>query len=188
MQKQGIERLRDRVKYFAERAREKTGPGFKYSAMLPDGEVQHYEITNLRDLYSLEHDVSTWCVWVWSLKDYVRNEAQRAGKPGDWWKAKVKNSQALQVCADLANREKHEELNREWTNLQLQLGSPKFTIPQKALGSLTFTADTAIIDTADPELVEFEVPVLDGFGNRVGDALQILHEAVDAWDCAIAEL
>ena len=188
MRKKGIEQLRGRIVRVANRCQEKAGPGFAYSATLPDGRVQNYEITNIRDLDDLEDDVATWCVWLWSLKDYVRNAAKRAGKPDTWWKEKVEASQALQFCADLANRGKHEKLTQEWTNLHLEFGPAKFTMPQTAMASLTLGAGSATIDTADPELVEYEVPILNGSGTRVGDALEVLSEATDAWNAAIAGL
>ena len=40
---------------------------------LPDGRVQFYGITNIRDLRSLQHDTASWCVWIWSLGDFVRH-------------------------------------------------------------------------------------------------------------------
>jgi hypothetical protein len=188
MRKGGIDCLRERIARFAERAQKKAGPGFSYEAVLPDGSAQHYRYTNLREVDLIADDVASWCLWLWSLKDYVRHAGERAGKSGNWWKEVVHASEALQFCADLANREKHETLDHEWTSLGLRFGPVAFRIPQSAIGMLAILPDSVLIDTADPEQVDYAVPLLDSSGQEVGDAFTMLWEATDAWERALSEL
>jgi hypothetical protein len=127
-------------------------------------------------------------LWIWSLKDHVRDRAQEAGKPHDWWEKKVKASWDLQVCADLANTEKHGSLSRSWTGVDPHFGRARFRMTHTALNSMTFTPGKVAFDISRPEEVDWEVPILDSKGNVMGDALAVLDAAMDAWESALNEL
>lgn len=181
----------DRIARFAELAKTKPGTGCKWATTLSDGRPQQYEIKNIRDLSTLDHDVATWCVWIWSLKDYVREEARLNGRPESWWKAIVKGSRALMICADLANREKHGKApnqDQAWTTDDPRFEPGRATIPQVALRALLVLDSEIVIDIGNPSLVEFEVPVVTSSGELLGDALELLDQAMDAWNTALLEL
>ncbi len=189
MRKDDLERLWGRIQRYAEEARTRVGPGIAYSATLSGERVQQYEITNVRDLSNLEHDAATWVVWIWSFKDYIRAEADKTGRSPDWWRGHVLNSGALQLAADIANREKHGGVARApWTPHEPRLGNATASIPQEAVSSLMVLEGSIRINTADPTLVEYSIPILDKNGVVLGNALEVFSVAMDDWDEALSEL
>ena len=85
----------------------------------------------------------------------------------------------LSVCADLANRLKHRTLDRRSrSGLNPSFGKVNYQAPLEAIASLTVRAFEVDISIEDPGLVNISLPVLDGTGERIGDAFDYAEKAI----------
>jgi hypothetical protein len=66
-----------------------------------------------RDLVAYEDDVRNFFQNAWHLKDWVKNDPELDAAHRDKVEGDVARIEALQICADLANRSKHLKLERK---------------------------------------------------------------------------
>jgi len=84
-----------------------------------------------RDLFNYEDDVWHFFQDCWHLKDWIKNDDQISKVHRDSVENDANRSEALRICADLANRSKHLKLtNRRLDadvskrNLTINVGPP----------------------------------------------------------------
>jgi len=99
------------------RVGKKDGHSQEWIATLSDGRSQKYVLNGLRSLQELEDDVRVGFRLLWDYRDYLVKSACEAGHDRDGVFARVNREPLLMLCADIANKLKHERLIRPKTAL-----------------------------------------------------------------------
>ena len=147
-----------------------------------DGVKHRYEVLGVLPFEEVEDDISTLIVWIWCLKDHIEKQIKVMGRSVDVVRAFVRKQEAIQICADLANREKHGGSSLcPWTNYDPRLDRLRFSVPQAGIASITINATSSVIDVSRPELVRLARDVLADDGRVIGEAIAIAAEALSAW-------
>lgn len=167
-----ITELFERLGRLVAATKEKAGEGSAWDYTFPDGETHRYVIRGLKSHAEAEDSAFNLVLWVWNAKDHLKRRAEASGSDAQIVEDVVNTDPALAICADLANRLKHGELKRSRSGLYPRFGVVSFEAPQAAIASLTFRAFEVEVEIADPNLVEFSLPVIDQTGAQVGDAFQ----------------
>jgi len=183
-----IDRLFERIRRISKEIEQKCGPGFQRNALFSDGMNVTYKVTNLKVPEQLEDDVINLCIWVWSLKDYLKALAVSCGKTAQLVQTIVNSDPYLPICADLANKLKHGTLKKSRSGQFPEMDRLECTLPHTALNSLTFKETEVEFDVATPSSVEITVPVYDETGKLQGDALKILEQGIASWEKLFANL
>jgi hypothetical protein len=125
----------------------------EWSYTFPDGETHAYAVTGLKAPEAVADDIAHWCVWVWSMKDRMKAFAVSLGHEPSLVETVVDQDRNLQICADLANREKHGTLKHSRTGVYPRLGVVKYRIPQQSIASITVGAFSVKTDTKNEHLL-----------------------------------
>jgi len=178
-----VAKLFDRAAYFSRSISTLAGGGFSWSHTFPDGETHRYVLNGLKSPDEVEHEVLTLALWLWSLKDYLKNRAQSLGKKGQDVETYATNDPFLPLCADVANCAKHGQLTKSsrsgyWPHL----GKIAYDIPQQAMRTITFSPFQVEADVSRPDLVTVELPILDPAGLRIGDVFEVVEGALTSWE------
>jgi hypothetical protein len=178
-----IDRLFDRMRRLSESLHIKAGPGTGWSYTLPTGEQQTYHITNVRGPDELEDNFANLAVWVWSVKDYIKEFAVVQGFSASLVEKYVNKNSDLCLCADIANLFKHGKLRTSRSGKFPQPMDVRYRIPHTAMKKLTFTGGNELeIDVKDPAGVDISLPIQDADGNDLGDGFELLKSGLAAWD------
>lgn len=173
--------LRSRVRRTESAARQAAASGHEQIHILQDGTTHHYNISSIKSPEQLQDELLTLFVWVWSLKDHLK-EAYKAKNPGPRLvEDAVNRCPALQYVADIANRAKHGVLRDSRSGKFAELVDVGFTVPQTAITKISVGAFSVGVDVAKPEEVELHAFVKPKDAEPV-DAFGILAEAIDAWE------
>ncbi len=182
MKTDDIDKLFDRINRIKNRLGIKTGEGANWSCVLENGEIHKYILKGIKSPEEVEDDIASAFVWLWSLKDHIKKIA----KDSDDVERQVNGNSYLSVCADLANRLKHGELDRKSRSDKTpSFGNLKYHIPQGAIKELAFGAFDVSIDINNTHLVNWEMPILDNQSNTIGDAFDYLDHCINAWESII---
>ncbi len=182
-----LEELLGRLKRLAKRLEEQSGDRFEWECTFDNGETHRYVIEGLREPELIGDDLANAFVWLWSLKDYLKEYERAGGRDSSWVEALIDADAALPVCGDIANSAKPGRLRTSRSQTFARLGKPHYRIPQAAMGTLTFKAFEVDLNVARPELVEVTVPVQDNRGGMLGDALEYLHAGLTRFERAMVE-
>jgi hypothetical protein len=182
-----VNELLERIRHIAVKTQMKVGQGTHWQAEVPGYGLQTYKITGMKSAHELEDDVANLCVWVWSMKDYLKRLAPLVGRGPSYVEHFINAEPNLLVCGDLANSVKHAGLDRSRSGRCLRMGRLRYTIPQSAVSALTFRQNEVQIDVANATAVEITVPVLDPAGNEAGEVLSFLRKGVAAWERLLHE-
>jgi hypothetical protein len=183
-----VEKLFSRIARLKAAIAEKRGAGAEWDYSFPDGTMTTYRITKVKPPEVVADELEQVFVWAWTLKDYLKELAASAGRPAQSVENLVNSDSNLQLCADLANREKHARLKQSRSGKFAKLGKPRYTVPQEGIGALLVTPSPVVIDVSKPELVELRVPIENELGAVVGDALDVLDGVVGNWEQLFADL
>jgi len=182
MKTEDINKLFGRINRIKTRLGIKDGAGTSWDCSLENGEVHKYTLKGVKSPEEVEDDVANAFLWLWSLKDHIKKCSQN----GDWVESQINSNDYLSVCADLANGLKHGGLDRKSRSGKTpKLGKLKYQIPQTAIKELAFGAFDVGIDVKDAQLVAWEMPILDGQDNLIGDAFEYLDHCINAWELII---
>jgi hypothetical protein len=107
-------------------------------------------------------------------KNHARNVVYRT----------IRKSNALKICLDLANTEKHSGLDREgWSGRGPEMAPVYWTIPGQSLEKLAFNADGSIVTSvAKPEQASYSISIIDKKGKVLGSVIEIIEDALSAWE------
>jgi hypothetical protein len=177
-----VKKLCDRINRIHEKIKQKGGGGAEWKAEVPGFGDQNYKITGVKSPKELEDDIAALAVWVWSMKDYLKKLAPSVGMQPQEVERFIDTDPHLPICADLANKDKHGELDRSRSGRFLGMGRLQYTIPQQALRAVTFRGNEVQIDVATADEVQIVVPVLDPRGAEVAEGLACLEKGIKAWD------
>jgi hypothetical protein len=173
-----LNRILARLKRLECRLADKDGIGMAWSASVSDGSSHKYIIKGVKDLDRIGDDVETMFIWLWSFKDYLKEYARSLDKSDKWVEAEASADPCLSVCADIANRVKHGNLRESRSGKWAQLGKLTYSVPQEAMGQITFRVFEVELDISNANLVTFAMPVLDANGRTIGDAFKFLERGV----------
>jgi hypothetical protein len=189
MDAEELNKILARIKRLQSRLADKSGSSTAWNAQAPDGQTHHYIINGIKDIDHISDDVESLFVWLWSVKDYLKEYVRRKGKSEKWVEDQVNSDACLSVCADIANRAKHaQQLSKgSRSGKYPRLGKLRFTVPQQAMGQITVRAFEVEMDISNPTLVKFEMPILDERNRIIGEAFNLLAEGIQRWEELINE-
>lgn len=183
-----VQRIFERISRLRGDLEKKGGEHFQHDVTLPEGDTYTYAFKNLKSPKIIQDDVASCFVWTWSIKDYLQPLSIRKGKPATFLDDFVNSNPRLQLCADIANQEKHGNLRKSRSGLFPKLGDVRFSIPQEAISQLEIGAFRVGIDVSNPTLVEFTLPVYSNDNEIVADAFVLLDESVGIWQELLTHL
>ena len=177
-----LSQVQERVSRIVGRLQEKSGIGFSQSHTFPNGETHHYKIRGGKSLEEFEDDLLTAFIWVWNMKDYLKEIAKKNGKEPQHIEKIVNSSSELQLVADVANRAKHGELKKSRSSHFASISEASMTLPQEAIAKITFGAFDVSTEVQSPEKIEFKATILAKSGTKLGEADYILSTALGVWE------
>lgn len=177
-----LEELRARISRFTSRIEDNSGVGFSHSYTFPNGETHHYRINGVRSIEAFEDDLLSVFVWVWSMKDYLKELAKDRGIDPRRIEEIVDSSSELQIVSDIANRAKHGELSKSRSGYFARLERPSLTCSQKGIGKITVGSFDVTLDVSDPSEVDYKADILSRSGATIGDASDVLAKAILDWE------
>ncbi|WP_419307247.1 hypothetical protein J8402_12280 [Chromohalobacter israelensis] len=158
------------------------GKDWSQSYTFESGEPHEYRLRGIKSLVQFEDELLNAFVWIWSMKDYLKEEAARSGKIPEEIERIASATTALKLVSDIANGAKHGSLNKSRSGSFASLGNIGVSIPQEAIGSIKFGAFDVLSDIKRPELAEFRADVCSHDGKVLGGAISVLQEAIGAWE------
>lgn len=174
--------LEARVSRITGHLEEKSGVGFSQSHTFPDGHTHHYKINGVKSLERFEDELLTAFIWVWNMKDYLKTIALANCQAPEEIENIVNASSPLQLVSDVANRAKHGYLRKSRSGQFAMLDGVSISIPQQAISRISVGAFDVSADVSDASLVEFKASILSQSGVTLGEANNILSEALAVWE------
>jgi hypothetical protein len=159
-----------------------TGESWTQSHAFEDGEEHHYRVHGIKSLAQFEDELLNAFVWVWAMKDYLKAEAKLQGKDPRQIEQIANGSTPLSLVSDVANGIKHGALDNSRSGHFATIGGVGVSIPQESIASISFGAFDVTTRIERPELAEFKADVVGADGSVLGSALQVLQDAIDAWE------
>jgi len=132
-----------------------------------------------RELIEYEDDVWSFFQNAWHLKDWVKNDSELSQQYRDAVESDVSAIEALQLCADLANRSKHLRLTRKRLDADI---SKRSTHIHAGTVNLSLSGKPPTSTPGYGELV-FTIIAADG---REFDVIETAQQAVNAWRSLLA--
>jgi len=161
----------------------KGGDGANWYAKAKNGDIHRYLLEGVKSPEDVEEDILAAFGWLWDLKDNVKYYCKTKGIKSKWVETEIAADPYLCICGDIANRTKHPGLERgSRSKKNPVLGKLKYSIPQEAVGSITFGAFDVTTTISKPELVTLEMPIMSGDGRYLGDAFKYIDYALKAWE------
>jgi hypothetical protein len=178
--------LANRIDRFAEKIKRKEGEGFTQQHLHEDGSRTRYITKNIKSPEDYEDDMLHLATSLWSLKDYLKCEFRERGQDVLVIEQFIDRNQALKLCADIANRYKHRNLERSRSGLFPYWTRAKFTADGRNV-RITFQGENDVIsEIIDPQKGVYEMTLFDKDGNKLGELQDILTEAIKDWEDFIA--
>ena len=128
-----VQQLFDRLGRFAEKIKVKKGDGYQWDYTFPDGVETTYILRNIRNLNDIEDEITSYFIWVWNLKDYLKGLSKFIGRDPKEIESFVNSDNSLTICADIANRLKHGDLNKSRSSLFPTLGKLNLSLTKEHL-------------------------------------------------------
>lgn len=176
-----VEELRSRIRRIALTAHKLAAPGHEQTHTLDDGTTHHYKISGIKSPEQLHDELLTLFIWVWSLKDHLKELCKVRNLDPQTVEEVVNRSPSLQYVADIANRAKHGILRNSRSGQYAELSDLGFTVPQTAVARITVGAFNVGIDVARPDEVELRASIKLRSGDIL-DAFATLNDANNQWE------
>ena len=181
MQKIDFDKLVNRVKRCRAMVYERSSAGFVLTSSTDDDLPTVLEVSGIKSPDTLEDELLTLFIWIWSMKDYLKALCKSLGVPPNEIELIANNSRALSVAADIANRAKHGTLKDSRCGDFARLDEVSITLPQSALRSIAFDRPTVRLDVGIPDDAELRATIAFDSGVPSVDAFVIADEALAAW-------
>ena len=143
-------------------------------------------VKGMRSPEELEDDILNLCIWIWSMKDYLRTLASTAGIPPQKIEDIANDNDSLAIVADLANRAKHGKLTKSRTKNKdfAILAGVGFKVNQTALNSIAFGESEVTLDVGKPNDATLNARIEFESGNRdaIEDAFGVIGDAITIWE------
>lgn len=164
-----IKDLFDRLGRLVAVTAQRAGGGTTWDYTFPDGKTHRYVISGLKSHAEAEDSAFNLLIWIWSSKNYLKRRAKALGKNPRMVEQDFNSDPHLSICKKLANDLKHGGLTQSRSQKHPRLGKLMFKVPLEALSSLTFQAFEVQAEIANPDAVEFYLPIVDQAGKEIGD-------------------
>lgn len=171
-----------RIKRLSLRLEKKEGAGHKWSYTFPDGLETTYILKNVRCFEEIEDDIANLFIWVWNLKDYLKEFAETIGTDPQEVENLINSDHNLQLCADVANWLKHGRLKSSRSNSYARLGRLRFHAPHGTFSSITFRGTEIEIDVSKVKEILLLMPVLKMNGDEIADSFEVISMALSQWE------
>lgn len=177
-----LNQLIERIQRSIKRVNEKNGAGIRWEVNIPDFGVQKYLLEGIKDTNQVNDDVANLSVWIWSLKDHLKEFFKSIGKDPRVVERYIDSDQNLKICMDIANSYKHFHLKYDRSNQFGKLGEVRYLLPQHSIGELTYYEKEVKVEISHPEQIEVFLPVQDKNSREIGDAINYLFNGMRAWE------
>ena len=174
--------LRDRIDRILRQLECNAGTGASGEYTSPAGVLHRFRFEGVKPLEEFRDSLLCLYVWVWSMKDYLKERAKVVGKDPRFIEGLVESSLELQLVADVANRSKHGALSKSRSGRYARLSEVKLSAPQESISRIRISASGLDVTIADTELVEYTASVLSDSGADLGSARDILTTGMGVWE------
>jgi hypothetical protein len=179
-----LQALRSRIHRTQLAVHQSAASGHEQTHTLEDGTTHQYNFNGMKSPEQLQDELLALFVWVWSLKDYLKEVYKAKNCDPRLVEEVVNQCLALQYVADVANRAKHGVLRESRSGKFAELVDVGFTIPQKAISKISVRAFSVGVDVAKPEEVNLHAFIKTN-GAKPIDAFATLTEAMNAWEAHV---
>jgi predicted DNA-binding protein len=183
-----VQELFERLNRFSDRLEKKEGEEYKWDYTFPDGVETTYILRNVKNLNEIEDEITSAFIWLWNLKDYLKELSKTIGKKPQDIENIINNDKQLAVCGDIANRLKHGDLRESRSSLFPKLGKLKLSFTKEILSSITFSGKEIEFDISRPNDIEVSIPIYDKDRCEIGDGFKFLEEGISRWEQCFFEL
>ena len=143
-------------------------------------------VKGLKSPAELEDDILTLCVWIWSMKDYLKTLVENNDGNPQRIEEIATESDSLAVVADIANRAKHGNLSRSRTRNDdfAKLTNVGFVVDQTAVDSISFGRSGVTVDVGRPNDAELTAKIQFESGDRetIDNAFAVIEDAIKTWE------
>jgi hypothetical protein len=161
-------------------ARLQDGEGF-VQQFETDGQQQTVGVVGVKSPVQLEDELLQLFVWVWSLKDHLKDAYSSKGLDPQLIELLVNESPALQYVSDIANRAKHGTLTKSRSSTFAELVEVGITIPHSAMAKVVYVPNAVGVHVDKPKEVELCAKVQPR-GTEAIDAFAVLEESIAIWE------
>jgi len=189
-----LNKVIERIKRISRSISNQEGEGAVWTIKQSDGTETKFVIDKIKSHLEIEDNVANAYIWFWNIKDYFKEFLITKGKPKSFIEDIVNKDSRLQVCADIANRLKHGELQESRSKRHPKLGMLSFRIELANINEFRILTNLPRLDDLqarvfsydlkpeDPQRVEITIPILDKDGVVLGDAIEYISYAVSKWE------
>jgi hypothetical protein len=182
MNKAEFSKIYERVKRTHDVVYRKASTGFSQTTQNSDGISTRVEVVGLKSPDTLEDELLTLFVWLWSMKDYLKTLCKSRGIDACKIERIANENRSLSITADIANRAKHGHLKSSRSGDFAKLQNVCISIPQSALASITFEKPAVVVLVGIPEVAELFAEIGFDSGLAPVDAFSTALQATSAWE------
>src|SRR5262249_39505611 len=137
-----------------------------------DGFTVTWRFANVTSPQQVRSDVETAAVWLWSLKDYLKERLAAAKKNSAHVETYVKGCRGRPILADIANGAKHGKLQTSRSGRFARLGGCTMSIGSGLRLEAVMDGDADVqLTVNDPAAVSYKVSIQDQHDKYTGDAI-----------------
>ena len=174
--------LRDRIERCYKRVHLNADPGYSSTYQASDGTAQTIRVVGLKSPALLEDDLLCLFVWIWSMKDYLKELCRLNGTDPQTIERIANTEPALTIAADIANRVKHGVLRDSRSGRHARLTKVGIETPGADISSITVKAFEVEIVVANPETATLCASIEFASNDPPLDAFNVLNDAISAWE------
>ncbi|MDD5215306.1 MAG: hypothetical protein PHQ03_07200 [Methylococcales bacterium] len=180
-----LQEILSRVKRVINRVHKKEGVIFQQSHVLDDGIEHTFTVTGVKSPLELEDDLLELFIWVWSIKDYLKEFYKANNRDPNIIEKLVDDSETLQYISDIANRAKHANLRKSRSNKFAILVDVGIEVPQTAISKIIFGAFSVHTDVSKSSEVRLKAFIKIPNSEEKMDAFAILNAGIQIWEQAV---
>ncbi len=183
-----LQELQSRIQRLTRQLNNNAGVHFEYRIEDSSASEQSYHFLGIKDPGDFRDQIVSLLISLWSLKDHFvkafAEEGMARNRARNIVYRAIRKSNALKICLDLANAEKHSGLDCDgWSGRAPEMTSVSWSIPGQSLEKLVFNADGSIVTSvAKPEQVDYSISFIDKNGRILGNVIEIIGDALLAWE------
>ena len=176
-----LKKLTQRIKDDLATLTDASGKGRLYEHY-DDGFSVNWQFENAASVQEVEERVEALAVWIWSLKDHLKQRLKNMGENERDVEDYVNQCRYLPICADIANHAKHGRLHSSRSGRFARLADGTMRIGSgMTLTSVQNKIADVIVNINDPDGVKYQIHIRDKDGKYMGDAFVMLHNSWKEW-------
>ena len=162
-----LDSIRNRIARCFTTAKTIRGNGYDTS-YVADGTdfMTRFKAHGIKSPEQLEDDILTLFVWLWSIKDYLKNTAKKNGKDPKRIENIINENKALKYVSDIANRAKHQDLKTSRSGEFCKLVDIGWIVPHAAISNISAHGDLVELFLKDTLLVEIKANIETNKGKK----------------------